>query len=209
MLLAALVGFVFGFVGSMPVAGPVSVMVCLFAVDGRARRGVALAAGCGVAEGGYAALAFGGFAALLAHYPVLGPISRALAAALLFGVGVALLRFRVRANDSPVPDNGVKRSALLGFTVTALNPTILATWSAAAGVLLSTGLVARELVFAVPFGVGAALGVFVWFALLVYLLQRLRRELSTRVVRWGARVTGVLLLGLALWIAVRLVADLC
>jgi threonine/homoserine/homoserine lactone efflux protein len=66
----------------------------------------------------------------------------------------------------------VRSSFALGLGLTALNPTFLATWSAAVAVLHSTGMVPASLAAAVPFAAGAGAGIFSWFAVMLALLRR-------------------------------------
>ena len=74
MLTAALLGFALGFVFSMPVAGPVSLLVFGRGLQGRGRSGVSLALGSSIAESMYAYLAFWGFSALLGSYAWIEPV---------------------------------------------------------------------------------------------------------------------------------------
>ena len=55
MALAALLGFAFGWVGSIPVAGPVSALVVARGLEGRFSSGVWIAIGGGLVEALYAA----------------------------------------------------------------------------------------------------------------------------------------------------------
>src|SRR5689334_10935761 len=136
MLKALLIGFAFGFVGSMPVAGPVSLLVFGRGLQDRQRTARYLAAGSALAESVYAYLAFWGFGALLASYTWIEPLSRGLAAVILTALG---LHFVVRRSteepegpaSSPPQRTGMKRNFMLGVTITALNPTLMATWGAA------------------------------------------------------------------------------
>jgi threonine/homoserine/homoserine lactone efflux protein len=45
-------GFAFGFVGSIPVAGPIAALVLSRGLEGRARSALSLAAGAALAEAG-------------------------------------------------------------------------------------------------------------------------------------------------------------
>ena len=72
-MLALLVGFAFGYLGSMPVAGPISVLVLHLGLAREGRRAFHLALGGALAEGIYALLAFWGLSAILAGHPLLLP----------------------------------------------------------------------------------------------------------------------------------------
>lgn len=204
MLVAALIGFAFGFIGSMPVAGPIAVLVFTRGVEDRFRSGIAIAAGAALAEGIYAFLAFWGFSTLLADYEILVPISRGAAAAILAVLGLVFLRRR----SGPVGPPRAERhgtSLALGFTITALNPTLIATWTAAVTTLFSTGLVSFAPHLAWPFSLSAIVGILAWFGALLLLLRRARGRLRQATLDRIVRVMGALLLALSVWFAVQLV----
>ena len=64
-LIPLTVGLLVGFIGSVPIAGPVAALVFKCGLDGRFRKGLQIGFGNGVAEGLYACLAFWGVGALL------------------------------------------------------------------------------------------------------------------------------------------------
>jgi threonine/homoserine/homoserine lactone efflux protein len=208
MLAAALLGFVFGFFGSMPIAGPIAALVFSRGLENRGRSALYLAAGAAIAEAGYAYLAFWGFAAFLSRHAWVEPTSRAFAALLLTALGVHFTRkgsAKEGPEQAPDPNVGNKRSFFLGFTITALNPTLIATWTGAVTFVYSLDVVTFDSVSALPFSVGSFAGIVCWFALLLGLLARFRarfpRETLGRVMRW----TGFFLIGLGLLFAARFV----
>src|ERR1700733_6137635 len=103
MLSAALIGFGLGFFGSMPVAGPIAVIVFGQGLEDRARNGLYLACGAAIAESVYAYLAFWGFSAFLTRYPWIEPTSRVAAAVLLTALGVHFYRRRPKPEGAPPP----------------------------------------------------------------------------------------------------------
>ena len=210
-MLAALLGFVFGFVGSMPVAGPIAVLVFGRGLEDRARNGLYLASGAAIAESVYAYLAFWGFSAVLARYTWIEPTSRVAAAVILLALG---LHFITKGNatstpqDSSVKSVGNKRSFFLGFTTTTLNPTLIATWTAAVTTVYSLDIVRFESSGALPFSLGAFTGIVSWFAILLYVLSRFRSRFSRATVDRLMRGMGVLLMLSGLGIASRIVYRL-
>jgi threonine/homoserine/homoserine lactone efflux protein len=210
MLLTALLGFTFGFVGSMPLAGPIAFLVMRRGLSGRYRQGFALGAGAAVAEAGYAALAYLGFGAWLEAHPGLALAARGVAAIILAVLGVVFLTGPVPTAEREGSDDPERerRDFGLGFTITALNPTLIGTWAAAATILFSTGLVTFEAVRAPVFAATVAAGITAWFGVLLALLRRFRAAMGPERVRMATRGAGLLLLGVAAWFAVRLARDL-
>jgi len=205
MLIAALIGFAFGFIGSVPVGGPIAVLVFTRGIEGRFRSGVAIAAGAALAEGIYAFLAFWGFSTFLARYEIVVPISRAAAALILAVLGVLFVGKRQRPEGTAPPPENHGASVVLGFTITALNPTLIATWTAAVTTLFSTGLVSFAPRLAWPFASAAIVGICAWFGLLLALLRLARRKFCQATLDRVIRAMGVLLLALSVWFAVELV----
>jgi threonine/homoserine/homoserine lactone efflux protein len=200
-------GFALGFLGSIPVAGPIALLVFSLILDGRYRRAVFVAVGAAVAEGVYAFLAFWGASEFLAGHPGLVPFSRGFAAVILAAIGIALIRRRPAAAP-PLKRSWPTGGLFLGFAITAVNPTLIGTWTAAVTMLFSTGLLEFTPASAIPFGLAAMGGIVAWFALLVVVgrrfLERFQRETLNRVVR----VMGVLALLAALGFAVSTVLFL-
>jgi threonine/homoserine/homoserine lactone efflux protein len=205
VLLAALLGFCFGYIGSMPVAGPIAVLVFGRGLEDRARNGLFLASGAAIAESVYAYLAFWGFSAFLVSYPWIEPVSRAAAAIILTTLGVHFYRKKPQPEGEAKPAHkaGNKRSFFLGFTITALNPTLIATWTAAVTTVFSLGIVSFESAEALPFSLGAFSGIIGWFATLLYLLNRFRLRFSRATLDRLVHGMGILLIVLGLGVAVR------
>ncbi len=208
MVVTFILGLVFGFVGSMPVAGPISILVFESGLDARSRDGLSLALGAAIAESIYAGMAFLGLTAALENFPLLVPVSRVLGALILVALGTyfVLLRPPTRTVEKSEPAHEGSRF-IFGFTLTLLNPTLIATWSAATTVLHSSGLVRVREVDAFPFAVGVGLGILGWFATLINLLGRFRSRFSPRTLDRMIRVAGGLLLVTGLVLALRLVLQ--
>ncbi|QRK07401.1 LysE family transporter [Archangium violaceum] len=192
-LITSLVAFAFGFIGSMPLAGPIAVMV--FSTSVRRHYGAALRIGFGaaLAVSLYAAVAFWGFSTFLAKYPVILPVSHGLSAVVLTVLGVHFARWKLR--DEAKPEQEPHREGLLlGFTIAALNPTLLATWSTAVAFLYSLQLVSFSGLLALPFGAAAGVGVASWQLAFVGLIRRYERRFPRHVLTWGVRIMGLLLI---------------
>ena len=199
----SVVALVFSFIGSLPLAGPIAVLVVSNGLNGRPKQAFEIACGAAIAEGIYAFLAFWGFATFLARYPIVLPISHAVTAVILFSLGVYFIRFELKEpHAEPVATGG---KLWVGFSISILNPTLLATWSAVTTFLYSRQLVQMTALLAIPFGIFAAAGIIVWALMMVAIMKRFRKHFPREALTWFVRVMGIVLLGVAVWSVVELV----
>jgi threonine/homoserine/homoserine lactone efflux protein len=199
MLVALLIGFCFGFFGSIPVAGPIAALVLSRGLTGRFTSAVLIGVGGAVAEALYAFLAFWGFSTYLTKYPWIDPVSRSVAAVILVGLGISFTRYHGAAAAPKKEADSHAKSVMLGFSITALNPTLIATWTAATTTLYSADLVRLEPGSALPFACGALIGICGWFGLLTGLLRRYKGRFDQKKLELFVRGIGVLILLLGLW----------
>jgi len=205
VLTVSLIAFVLGFVGSMPLAGPVSVMVVSRGAMGRFREAILLAVGASIAEGIYAGLAFFGFSTLLARYALAVPISHAVTSVVLLAVGIHFLRWKPSSDEQSPEKRGRGRSAFaLGFTASIVNPTLLITWSAVTTAIYSRQIVQMTGLLAIPFGLSAGAGIATWNIVLVAILRRYQHTFPKHVIQWVVRGMGAVLIVIALWSTVDL-----
>jgi threonine/homoserine/homoserine lactone efflux protein len=178
-------------------------------LNARFKSGVFIALGASLAEGIYAFLAFWGFDVLLADHSWIEPVSRGFAAAIMVVLAVVFLR-PARTSEAPgaapPPRPNVLGSAALGFTITGMNPTLIATWVSAVIILRSSVSGSFDSFAALAFGIGATAGIVSWFGTMLGLLYRFRARFQRRSIEAVRRGTGILLLCLAIWFAWRFVA---
>jgi hypothetical protein len=86
-----------------------------------------------------------------------------------------------------------------------LNPTLIATWSAACAALFATRWVPFRPSEAIPFGAAVALGIATWFVVLVALIRKLHHKLPERMITWSVRAVGSVLVALGCVFAVECV----
>lgn len=195
-------GASFGFIGSMPLAGPASVLVISRSVEHRFRAAILTGLGAAIGEGIYAGVAWWSFTTFLARITALRPWFDAVACVVLVYLGVKFARW-VEAPPSAKPrDDDDGRSFLLGLSISALNPTILVTWTAATTTLYATAWVDFAPWMALPFGLGAAAGIASWFGLLVALSARFEDALPRATLRWIVRTIGVALVVMGAYLGV-------
>lgn len=191
MLLAVLVGFVAAFLGSIPIAGPISVLVLQRGLDGDRRGATAIAIGAAVAEMTYAGLAFAGMSTILARFPIVLPIVRGIGAVILFTIGAYFVLHD--RSDKRRPSDVQKTPHakwFLGLSITALNPTLLVTWTMVITIMTGSGLVSPRPWDAIPFALGVGSGIIVWFLVMLVGVQRFRQRISPRALHRGVRIVG-------------------
>lgn len=208
MLQAPLIGFLFGFVGSVPVAGPIAALVLARGLAGKFRSGFFIALGGALPEALYAFLAFWGFDALLGSYPWVDPICKAVAAVILFGLGIWMARSQGASQKNTAAaddaDQGPRRkswvrSFTVGFNITLFNPTLLATWAAAVGILRGTGFVAFGPTNGLLFASSAAVGIVAWFSAMLWIIHRVHARFDDGVLVNIRRGFGGLLILVSCW----------
>jgi threonine/homoserine/homoserine lactone efflux protein len=202
VVLLCIIAAAFGFVGSMPLAGPIAVLVVSRAAQKEYGAAFRIGLGAALAEGIYAFLAFWGFATFLARHPVVLPISHGVTAVILLGLGAYfLLLWRHRDTGRRSKERERRGKFLLGFTISIINPTFLATWSAATTLLYSKQVVDMQGWMAVPFGVSAMLGVIGWWVVLLWLLKRFGDRFPESALTKVVRGMGLVLIGVGVWSA--------
>lgn len=178
MFTVGAVGFLLGFFGSIPVAGPISVLVLARGLKSGFHTALAIALGGALAEGVYAFLAFWGWAHFLAGFSFVRPASHGITAAILFAVGIVLVRKKPSQTAEPATRNRTVSGSgfFLGFTISLLNPTLLLTWTGASHAVLTTHLLPSSPYEALPFSLGATAGIVVWFSLMLAIIARYRTK---------------------------------
>ena len=196
-----------GFIGSIPLAGPIAVMVISRAGVGKFREALQLALGAAIAEGVYAGIAFWGFATFLASHKTAMPIAHGVTAVVLLAVGAHFIRWKAPTGDEK-EDRSSRSAFWLGLTAALANPTLLLTWSAVTTAIYSRQIVVMTGWEAIPFGLAAAAGIAAWFSALVALMKRFHHKLPRTALQWVVRAMGLLLIVIAVVSAVDLVRKL-
>ena len=203
VLAICVIALVFGFIGSMPLAGPIAIMAVSRASHGKYGEALRIGLGAAAAEGVYAGIAFWGYTTFLARHAIVVPISHGATALVLVAIGI---RFSFwKPPEAKETEDNKAGSALLGFSVSAINPTLLLSWSAAVAFLYSRGLKEPSPAYAIPFALCAMAGVGAWFVTLTALLRRYQGKVPRTGLKWFVRSMGLVLVGLGVWSGVQLV----
>lgn len=203
MIVAFGIGAVSGFIGSVPVAGPVAVLALQRGFERRYREGLAVGCGAALVEAVYATLAGLGPGRLLAQIPGIHLVANLLIAALCGGLAWYFLSAvagdpALERHTSPAG----RRGFLLGLSVTVINPMVIFSWTAYTTTLIGNHWMAATLDHALAFGLGVGLGIGGWFALLMAVLARHDGHLDERWQRRLRRACAVLLACMAAAFAV-------
>lgn len=202
MILAALLGAVFGFISAVPVAGPISAIVFSQGMQGRFSQARWIALGAALVESGYAFLAFWGFNRFLSKYSILLVISKIVAAVVLLGLGIYFIRSKkMRAPLSFSETNGARapKAFFLGAGISAANPTLIATWAASITTLYSMSLFSFSNANSALFSLGVCAGIFGWFSLFIHLIAKHRNRFDSRILGRVLTGIGIALIGISAW----------
>lgn len=202
-LAGALGGFVMGFFGSVPLTGPIAMLVFRRGLQARYRSAMGVIIGGASAELVYVTLAIGGVGTLVEQVPVVADILEGLSAALLFVIGLYFVFAEPKTARSSEPSDGgnaLRPAFAQGFSLSILNPVLLLNWSAAVAVFYSATDADLGLWGKVLFVPSVGIGIVGWFAILLAALRRWRHRLPDVVIRWTQRAMGVIVLLVAGWI---------
>jgi threonine/homoserine/homoserine lactone efflux protein len=207
VIIALVIGFVFAFIGSIPIAGPIAVIVLSKGLEHRNRAGLFIATGAAVAEAIFAFLAFWGFSAVLSRYPTLIPATRLVGCLILVALGIYLAVRTPKSKEAQQQKDkkgvvGV-RNILLGFSMTIVNPTLLVTWTAAVGAAHSTGILDMQPHNAFPFSLGVCGGIIAWFAVMLATMAKLHHKMNPEKMQRVIKIIGVVLIVLGSAFAIR------
>ena len=168
-------GFAMGFVGSIPLAGPVALLVMTRGLAREFTEARLIAGGASLAEGFVAAWVYAGLGVLYSLSPGLdeavkwlGPIALCLIGLWFFIRGVS------PDSGEPASDrqgSGVSYSLFLGIGLVVGNPGMIGTWGGAIAALEGIGFVQASPAGAPWFGLAVSAGVFSWFLLMLRLIR--------------------------------------
>ena len=179
---ATLVGFLIGFIGSMPISGPISLLVFHRGLHARYRDGWAIGFGGAIVEGIYCGLAIYGLTALLEGFTFLEPVAKGIGILVLLAVGLYfMITHQENRAESPLAQREASNwmgQFFLGFSVAALNPTLLFTWSMTAAMLYSLAGLTFKTHELIAFATSVVVGIAAWFGILLVLLRRFRGNFS-------------------------------
>ncbi len=205
MMTAAAWGFLLGWLGSMPIAGAVSVFVVQRGLAGRLRNGLAMATGAALLEGAWCLLVLTGAGRVLERWPAAADVARAAGGVLVTGLGIYFLRRHTSlptGGQLPVmPHRKLHQEFRTGLLLVGANPLVPVNWLALVAAAVPFGLEPGK--HAVQFALGVTGGVIAWFASLLWLLSGVRHRLDARQLDRLMHVLGAILLFAGLFVLGR------
>lgn len=213
MIIALVLGAVFGFVSAIPVAGPISALIFSKGMKGRYTQGRFVAAGAALVESAYTYLAFWSFNHFLANLAYMLTLSNAVAAILLAFLGVYFFRSKKMRNpvSSTKHDHDQSRgpkSFLIGAGICLVNPSLIATWTAFITTLYSMNLFEFNNPNAILFSSGVFSGIFLWFSVQLKLIAKYRSKLNPAAMDNILKIIGFFLLCLSALMIFKLLQQL-
>lgn len=188
-----------GFLGSVPLTGPIALLVFHRGLQGRYLRGAAVGIGGTLGETIYCALAVAGVGALVEKFPLASTGMKFLSAMILVAFGLYFLV--APPGGAEEADASIDRAGdtwhtdlAQGFGISAFNPILLLNWTAAVAILYSMTGIRLDLSSGIVFVIGATLGVGGWFILLVIILRYFKQHLPEGSVAWIQRAMGAIVL---------------
>lgn len=192
ILLVLGLGFVLSLLGSLPMTGPLALLVLDRVMGGQRRSALWIALSGALVEGIIAAIVATLLPLVLRHSTSLVQVGRVSGAVVIFIVGLGLVLRPQTVSEIETHHRG--QSLLVGFLATSLNPTLVATWTIAVTALHANELLEGGFWEGQAFGAGVVLGVLAWFGVLLALArlsapERLRHYRGAL----GRSVGGILL----------------
>jgi L-lysine exporter family protein LysE/ArgO len=135
LITMSIVGLITGFVFSMPIAGPISILITSNALKGRMRYCNLIAVGASVADFIYVYVAIYGITKLYHYVKPAMPYIMAFGAIFIFYMGYRVFRSKLELDHlgetppgtiRPIPND--KGGLYTGFMVNFLNPTLIFGW---------------------------------------------------------------------------------
>ncbi len=189
-------GFALGWVGSMPIAGAVSIFVFQRGLAGRVKAGMSLSAGAAVAEAAWCLLALVGAEQIMVRWPAAEGIAKVVGAVILVGLGIFFLTRKTsvpsRDEQASIVENYYKEF-WLGFSLVGGNISVPLNWLGFLTIAVGMGF-HPETASPAVFIFGVALGSVGWFGLLLKLLDVFRSRISHKHIQWIMRTMGLLLI---------------
>ncbi len=198
--MALVLGFGLSFIGTAPMAGPLALLVLDRALAAQRAAAFWISLAGALVEGVVAGAVATFLPLVLPHSGAIVQLARLSGALVIFVVGAALVLYP--GVLEAIKTERKRQSFVAGFLATALNPTLLATWTVTVTALHASELLRGGWLAGLAFGAGVAVGALAWFAVILWLSRYGSLNRLTRYRPVFGRAIGVILVvvGAALFI---------
>jgi threonine/homoserine/homoserine lactone efflux protein len=206
-MLALLLGFGLGFLGSVPAAGPLAMAIFAAALENNRKRALRLAVSGACAECVWATFALLGIGFANLEHAAGMQLLRTLGLVVLLVFAISLLRTRpLEATKSSASAGRAISELSLGFLMVATNPAFLVAWTGSAVFVTSLPAAFQKPTWAIV--IGAFVGVVMWFSILIAIVLRTRHHFQPKFMVSVARAFGGVILVLCVILAVDLIGAI-
>ena len=184
--------------------GPVTFLVFRNALLGKYGKSFSLIFGSAIMEMIYCSIALIFIGAILSHSARIKVFSEIVSIIIFLVIGIYLYKTKparkVVVEVEQVSMQEKTESFLTGFILTALNPTIILTWSAVVAALLSLNVLKISNYFdVVLFTLSAGLGTITGTLFMIFIVHRFRINFSPKVIGTVLKLSGIVLVALSFY----------
>lgn len=203
MFIIISLGILVGFTSSIP-SGPIGVHIISVTLKERRRYAIAIGLGAAIMDVLYIFIALTGISFI--HFS-----SQSLFWIQIIGIlfltflGIKEIRFKAfeaKKEESNAPKK--RTHFFLGVLLYITNPIVFLSYTAIATIIKSYELYTHTLVSDLIFSVCLGLGALLWFALLAFLVHKIKDRINITIIRKISIGSGIFLLGTAIYLSFRL-----
>lgn len=202
---ALLVGIFIGFVMCIPI-GPINVWVINTHLKKGRPRALAIALGGSIMDVVYFFTILSGLSLIHFSESVTGAL-KSIGILLILVLGVVEFFSKNAIEDTPqkreTPKN-ILAAILLGIIIYTSNPTLIITMTGLGAFVKGLGLFLFDRANIAMVSGGLGLGSFLWFIFLVKMVDRYKQAIKEKYLHYFSRVSGILMIGLAIFMGIRL-----
>ena len=108
-----------------------------------------------------------------------------------------------QAHNSPKKVKETK-AFLIGVGVSAVNPSLIASWTFTATTIYSMKLIPFSLAHSLLFSGGVCVGIIAWFGIMMKIMELHRNNLDPKILDRGLKAVAFLLWGISLYLLIHL-----
>jgi threonine/homoserine/homoserine lactone efflux protein len=192
------IALVLGFFSSLPIAGPVSVIILRKGLVRKYSEGFIVSLGAGLMEGAYC---FGGisFVGFLTKALRLQIFLRIMSSLFFISLGVYLIvRYNSGDNDKNNKTNYRKNNFVNGALLVLFNPAIILSWAVVAAFLSNYEFTFVNPIGNLIFSLGAFFGIFIGLICLMFFVGKFRARFTDRFINRLFKILGIIIIAVGI-----------